>query len=288
MLAAVEPDGARRVARIFTVGYLNSLLDPKSRSVALAQLRCLVAPSAASTVGSALETLYSALLCHYRNEHVYKESLVQWWMNRSGNRASAGVVLELRAGTAKLDALCGVGTSLAFEIKTDYDQPTRLQAQLAAYYARFPRVSLVCSENRLGRYQRILPVSVGLMTISNRGVARFSRQPEINSDSLSLRAMIGLLRQDEVVQLGSRLGIRMRDVPNTRISSTLMQGISDIAPLDLSHLIARVLGRRSAGTPVSFLRALPGGLKALVVKRGLTNAEADDLVEVLSNPLARN
>lgn len=278
------PEEVRALSRIFSTTYLAKLIDQKSRPDALERLRWIQATYGLGyePVSIILSRAYETLVEKYRNEHVFKEAVTQWWINRSGNRSSVGMVFELRSGVSKLDVLCGIGLSHALEIKTDFDQPTRLARQLCAYYERFPRVSLVVSNRSVAKFESSLAPEVGIISVSERGSASVYRVPVARFDSLSKSSMISLLRRSELLSLGAWFGCDMSSVPNTRLRLELLKCVATVERAALSDHIARLIGRRSNRIDVASIRELPRGIRSLVVKLDLSGEQYSELKSVLA------
>ena len=58
------------------------------------------------------------------------------------------------------------GESKAFEIKTEYDTPRRLDKQMEDYKRFFDKCYLVVPEDRLEEYYNIVEPTTGIITMS--------------------------------------------------------------------------------------------------------------------------
>lgn len=276
----------RRASRTFSTGALKRLLSKKTRAQQISYIASVARELRLHRDGFLVEDYYAEAFAilrrRYQSEIVYKEAISNWWMNRSGNRASPGLLFEVRSGTSKLDVLClGASAAAAFEIKTEYDQTRRLSSQLLNYRKRFPLVSVVVSGEANQRSIDSLPKAVGIFAVTARGGLRLVRAPTADYSCIDPAASVGLLRREEALLLARRFGIDLSDVPNTLFQSRLREKVSTIPPRDLAFEVSSRLRRRSTSVGMGDLRALPIGLRAAVAGCELGMRDLSELRSLL-------
>lgn len=284
----VDKERVRLLSRFFSTAVLKALLDRKSRVHVIAKMKKF-----SIHFGSDEESIdvrdffsrgFSCLRESYQTEIVYKEAILNWWINRSGGRVAPGVLFEVRAGVSKLDALCVGLSSSAFEIKTDYDAPRRLDTQIPSYRARFPSVWVVASEKRVDRAYGVLR-GVGLAALTNRGALKIIREPSVDYDRLQVPALISVLRKSEILNLSEALGLDASKIPNTRLFHEVVSVASQRDVKVVSRLVSKELTERTSQLSLDNLRMVPIGLRSLVVGADLSDKDFSTLDGVLNESI---
>ena len=139
------------------------------------------------------------ILTYYPNEICIKSNFIKQVLMSDKKQVT---IFELPVGTSRAD-LCKInGKSIAYEIKTDLDNLTRLTKQLTDYNAIFDEVYVICSETNLSKITELLPDTCGIYTyIQNRhGKYMFQlfRNPTENQKLNSLK-QLNLLRKSELL-----------------------------------------------------------------------------------------
>ena len=108
--------------------------------------------SSCTTYFDLLKKSYALLSKHYRCEYVYKNELIKLLLKRFGSRHSV-YFSEFRVGNSIADMVMFNGESKAFEIKTEYDTPRRLDKQLDDYKRFFDKCYIVIPESKSEEYK---------------------------------------------------------------------------------------------------------------------------------------
>jgi len=108
---------------------------------------------------SSREFLNNFILNNYPNESTIKAQFVNNVLLKSKEHVT---IFELNAGNSRVD-LCKVnGKSIAYEIKTDLDNPNRLPLQMQNYFLIFEEVYLICSSASLSKLIQFVPLNCGI------------------------------------------------------------------------------------------------------------------------------
>jgi len=158
-----------------------------------------------STLKNFLDTGYAVLSKHYRNEYVFKNTIVSKLIFGRHKPTTASAFLEFPAGDSFADVLVLNGSSTAYEIKTDLDSFSRLSTQVRDYQTRFEFVNLVVSVRRAPSALRRLPKGVGLIAVHNNGRMQALVKATSNQHMLSAEHIFRSLRQREVQTILARL-----------------------------------------------------------------------------------
>ena len=285
----ISKDVARSALGFYSTAFFRRLAGETTRSLAVAEvqafLREIGVSSSATSLNQFYSALYKSLKASYRVEVVYKEAVLNWWLNRSGNRSSCGVLYELRVGRSKVDAVCVGRFATAFEIKTRYDSPARLADQLGNYRTRFPKVYVVIPDDSFSRFEPHVPEGVGIVGMTRTGRLATLRECLADSSRLIPRDMLSLLRSGEIKGMLESFGFDLRGVPNTKFLREASALASTIDRQDLARSVASQLRSRTYRLNVSSLRSLALGIRSLVVGAGIAESDLPLLATMLEQPL---
>lgn len=137
------------------------------------------------------------ILKYYPNEICIKSSFINQILLNGKKHVT---IFELPIGSSRAD-LCKInGKSVAYEIKTDLDNFSRLQKQINDYYTIFEEVFVICSCSNVNSIIDLLPAQCGIYsyTISKRGKYHFqlfrNAMPNYEMDS---QKQLSLVRKNE-------------------------------------------------------------------------------------------
>ncbi|MBB5166491.1 sce7726 family protein [Mycobacterium sp. AZCC_0083] len=251
-LASARPERAREVAR---------------------RVEEAVPGAAEMSLGDALDNALRIMAKQYRNEYVFKNSLVDRIVFGRHNPRTASALLELRAGSSIADVVIVNGTSTAYEIKTDLDDFSRLPTQIRCYEQCFERVVVVTSPRLASRVLAVVPDHVGVSALNKRGSLSEMRAPAPGIGRLTQTGMFGLLHRQEVLNILRRTRGYEIDVPPARLwqrTQDLFLGLGvEFAHVEVVDQL-RVRGIRAAD-PAG---VMPRSLRAMAYEVPLNASEA--------------
>jgi hypothetical protein len=260
-------------------------LAPATRS--RLDLMASFALTPAGSLATAFEDAHARMARTYRNEYVFKSSLVSKIVFGRHSPKTASALLELRMGASWADVLIVNGTSTTYEIKTDLDQFARLATQLPDYTARSEYVNVVTSEKRASSAERQLPKHIGVIAIRRTGAIMTVRPAESNMVRMSAGDLFSLLRTNEALKiLGDTTGYVL-DVPPGHAWKRARELFSR---LDLSAAHERVIVElRRRGRGAAELCTSPGfppSLRALAYATDLSAIGRARIANRLQSPAA--
>jgi len=137
------------------------------------------------------------LLRYYPNEICVKSNFIKKVLMKGQKHIA---IFELPIGSSRAD-LCKInGTSIAYEIKTDLDNFSRLNKQLNDYSEIFDEIYVICSENHLPDITQVLPAACGIYSYTNtkRGTYHFKLVKKSLKDmTVNPQKQLQLLRRKE-------------------------------------------------------------------------------------------
>ncbi len=162
------------------------------------ELRALGLMGSGETIADALNKLHVTLQRNYRVETVYKNAIARKLLVGRHGLRSATLLQELWVNNSIVDMVLLNGVCEAFEIKTEFDSPDKLQKQLDDYYRAFTRVTVVCDELKASQYlDHVADSPAGLMVYTRKGTLRPVRAPQIHATGLNVETMMAVLGAEE-------------------------------------------------------------------------------------------
>jgi len=209
-------------ASIFTTRTFRALAAENVHDIA-ARLAPLAEVAGARTTAEAFEGAHARLLQDYRCEYVYKNALVSKILFQRHRPWTASAILEQPMGDSEADIVVLNGTTTVYEIKTEFDQYSRLSKQLHDYSTRAAKVFVVTSDRRASALESRLPDGVGLLGLRRNGALTTLRDAVSAVDRLNIDHLFGLLRSDEAQTfLKETIGYQP-DVPRGLLSARMRE-----------------------------------------------------------------
>lgn len=156
-------------------------------------------------LGDLIAHSYQILEQYYRHEYLYKNKLLNDYVQKQYALDDTILLNEFRVGQSIADAVLVNGTNKVFEIKTELDSPERLQSQLEDYYKAFTEVYVFTHTTLADKYLNLLPVHVGLLLYTANGSVYELRAATARTESLDSTFMMGSLRKPEYTKLVKQL-----------------------------------------------------------------------------------
>jgi hypothetical protein len=136
------------------------------------------------------------------------------------------------------------GTTVAYEVKTDYDDLTRLSGQLSAYLSVFDRVNVVCAPDLVQQVLLSVDERVGVISLNPKGSLSIKRAWKSNVENIRPEAIFDLLRAPEYVAAVRQLFGVAPDVPNTQRRKIYLAYFKTLAPKVAHEVLLESLRNR--------------------------------------------
>jgi len=222
-----------------------------------------------------------------RVEFVYKAAIFEKIILGKNSLNTATAINELRINKSKLDIAVLNGCSIAYEIKSERDNLSKLQKQISDYCQAFPKVVIVAGENHLYKLLAVVPENIGLC-ILNRKYQLSEIRPAIEDNSkLNSNSICSMLRLNEGKRILELLGGKVPNLPNTLIHDAVFDELKTFDPVKLQKSTLTILkstrGLRSKSDTVEFL---PRSLKSIVTSARLTKKQLQRLQIVMDTPIS--
>ncbi len=195
------------------------------------------------------EDLYHSMLKNYRNEFIYKNEITNKVLLGKHNLNTTTILNEFRIGKSIADLVMLNGTSIVYEIKTEYDSTERLLNQIQEYRKTFLNITIVTHYSVVDKYESFLLKhnldSIGLLVFSNRNTLTEKIKPIEDSSFLSIDYMFKCLRKGEYTQLVKEYYGHTPNVPNTRLFKECLKLSQSINEIEFHNLMFSYLKKRT-------------------------------------------
>ena len=228
-----------------------------------------------------LKKSYSLISKYYRCEYVYKNELIKLLLKKYGTRNSV-YFNEFKVGNSIADMVMFNGESKAFEIKTEYDTPRRLDKQMEDYKRFFDKCYLVVPESKLDGYAAAIESGTGIIVmrrLNGRLILDLVKDAEQNQAFDSL-ALMSCLRTAEYVNIATCLGGDVTGVPRYRLYEYCQQVIQNANEKLVRACFLREVKKRKNST--SQLRGCPMPLKQMLLSLNLGERKTSILLNKLN------
>lgn len=234
-----------------------------------------------ATYSDLLKKSYSVISKYYRCEYVYKNELIKLLLKKYGTRNSI-YFNEFRVGNSIADMVMFNGESKAFEIKTEYDTPRRLDKQMDDYKRFFDKCYIIVPEDKADEYRDIVESTTGIIAMSrNNGriILKEIRHAEQN-ERFEFEALMSCLRTEEYKNIVLSLGESLEGIAGYDMYKYCYQVISKANPNELRELFLREIKKRKNNT--ALLRKYPMSIRQMMLSLNLPQDKANKLLEQLN------
>ncbi|HTK18401.1 MAG TPA: sce7726 family protein [Mucilaginibacter sp.] len=186
---------------------------------------------------------YDHLLSCYRHEYLYKTALLNSYVLQHYSLADTILLNEFKIGNSKADAVLVNGTNKVFEIKTELDNPDRLNSQLNDYYKAFSEVYVVVYHEHSERYRLLLDPKVGIMTFQNNQIC-VVRESTVDHTKLDSATMMKALRKEEYLQVVKNLSNSIPEVPPVSLFKACLNVVFNYGADEVQLEFLKVIKKR--------------------------------------------
>lgn len=235
-------------------------------------------------VKALLEKIFFILRETYRSEYFYKSLVTDKIVFGRHSPRTASAQIELPVGRSFVDIAVFNGTSTAYEVKTEFDSPRRLETQTRDYLSAFENVYLVTSDSLAERYLEICDPQVGVLAVTGKLTLKTLRVASSNRNNLDQRVLFRMLRRSEYVEVLERVQGKKIDLPNGLIPAHCELLFRKLKPNEAHTFFLNAMQRRTTDHSfVEFIRSLPHYLRALAYASPLSIPQRERLIASLDS-----
>lgn len=272
---------------LFSRSMLRSCIANEPSKNYLYAANTLLRDMAPKTNGTAIHELYKLLLRTHRNEYVYKNTLLnRIVMGRHSPRTSTAFT-EVPIGDSIADFLIINGKATVYEIKTDLDNLTRLDTQLADYYRAFDHVCVVCGERHLpSLMKRYADTPVGIVVMTDRQHLSTKKEPAEYAEALRHESVFKQLRKGEYAAVLEDCGITAPPSSSFYYYRNCLSSFEQVSLPDAYTSVLTSLKERGKDVDVGALKTVPPELKSLGYFIRISSSQSQRLASFLRAPIA--
>lgn len=223
----------------------------------------------------------------YRYEYAYKSAITHKVLLGVHSLRTASMLTEFRIGACKADLAILNGTSTVYEIKSERDNLDRLSNQIINYRKVFAKVNIITGENHLEAIRELVPEEVGILLLNDRFQISMIRDALNCPEKIIPQTVFESIHRSEAVEILTRLGGTVPDVPNTRFHAAMLEKFEKLPPVQLHECMIAVLKVTRSLLPLSTLvDALPRSLQAAAFSTPLHRRDHQRLLSAIETPLS--
>lgn len=280
-------DFNRSLSRIFTNPVFKSITQSGSSDYLLEKLKKydnLLSVEPGMQVKNIIVNAYGYLSKNYRNEYLYKNTILNNILLGRHSVRTATMLNEVKIGNSIADIVIINGTSTVYEIKTELDSPDKLHKQIQDYKKAFTKINIVTHHSLSQKYLSLLEgTSIGLLSLSGRFNLTELKNAEKDISCLCNDTMMRMLRKDEYSHIISNLNGRLPEVSNIKFFSECLKIVSSVNPENLHKMVFQQLKRRIPQEAQTLESAdLPKELKHICLCLNPTQKEYNNLFTFLN------
>lgn len=236
------------------------------------------------------EHLYDAMIESYRNEFIYKNEIVNKILLGKYSLNTTTIFNEFRIGKSIADLVMLNGTSVVFEIKTEYDSPERLLTQISEYRKSFLNIIIVTHHSVVEKYKSFLLRydldNIGLLALTPRKTLTEVIKPTEDDRNLDISYMFKCLRKDEYLKVIKKHFGFVPDVPNTKIFKECYRLSLEIDKLEFHNYMFHYLKKRSLNEKkILSSTQIPTFLKHIAISSNFKKRDLEKINSFLNKTL---
>lgn len=187
---------------------------------------------------------YEILVNHYRNEYVYKSTLLNDFVLNHYSLDDTIILNEFRINDSIADVVLINGTNKVFEIKTELDNLERLESQVIDYYKVFSEVYLVTHHSVYEKHAPFLQDTVGILVYTEEGNIEKVKKAQVVETYLDIKTMMATLRKAEYMKLVRLLAGFIPDATPVYMYTECLNVLLQFTPKEVQVAYQEILKQR--------------------------------------------
>ena len=160
--------------RMFSKSIFDDLVENNNNKIYSAVVKSCLGNVTGQKNRDVIEQLYQYMSKRYRNEYIYKNTLINKILLGKHSINTTTAITQLPVGNAKADLVMINGKAVVYEIKTELDSFYRLETQICNYYKVFNHVCVVSSNSHKDSLLKMLKnTPVGIYILSPRNTIQY-------------------------------------------------------------------------------------------------------------------
>lgn len=278
--------GAKETAKIFSSKALNALANDDFALISEVAIDYSASLSNTFQIRDVFDACYEDLRKNYKFEYYIKNLIARKILIGRHSMNTATLLSEFRVGANKADSVIINGQSTCYEIKSEYDDMSRLTNQLQSYLKIFDKVNVVTTNSHIEKVLRIAPESVGVIKLGRNDALTEIRAAAISTDPVDVDILIASLRRPEYMALVKELCQETPTCPNTRIYEECRKLLREVDSQQLRSAFCRII-KKSRKIDNTYVSALPESLLVAGIEYSMPATSKEKLVKNLNMHLSK-
>ena len=191
---------------------------------------------------------YQLLVDNYRNEYVYKSTLLNNFILHNYCLDDTIVLNEFRINESIADVVLVNGTNKVFEIKTELDTLERFESQVNDYFKAFSEVYLVTHYTVCDKYAQSIDPRVGIIVYAQDNSLQEIRPAEKVLEHLDTRTMMASLRKPEYVRMVKNIAGFVPSSTPVFLYQECLNVLLQFSPEEVQRVYHKILKERISET----------------------------------------
>jgi hypothetical protein len=234
-----------------------------------------------------LHLLYNKMTKEYRNEYVYKNTILNEILLRKFKLDNTILLSEFKIGKSVADLVLINGNAIVYELKTDLDNLKRLNNQLNDYKRAIDTIYIVTNNKFVKTIKNLYnDTNFGLIEFTEKNTLRVHKKAVKDTSKLDHEIIFKLLRKNEYLKIIQHYFGSVPNVPNTKIFSECLSLIKKIDVIDFHNTVFRKIRNRNIKAPQYLIsKKTPRELKFACYNLDLNSNGYNILYKLLNNKI---
>jgi len=285
-IQSYELNKMRNYSAVFSSTYFSNLLKKNDYSFLDSRINSYENKTKQDlpTYFDYIKYIYANLQKNYRNEYIYKNTLINELLIKKYGLKDTIAINEFRVGSSIADIVLFNGTSKAFEIKTELDSEKRLDGQLNNYTKIFKQCYVVISENLIDKYLNV-DENIGIIALysTTRSLKMKEIRPAIINENIDAETLIKAVRTSEYKAIVKEFYGELPKMNDFNMFEICLNLIKAIPSTELNQLFINTLKKRKNNT--NKLKSYRKELRQLALAMNLNATNYNLLFEKLKKPI---
>lgn len=278
--------GARETAKIFSSKALNALANDDFSFISEVAVSYFSSLNDVFQIRDVFDACYKDLKKSYKAEYYIKNLIAKKILLGRHSMNTATLLGEFRVGANKADCVIVNGHTTCYEIKSSYDDMSRLPNQLESYLKIFDRVNVVTSSVHVEKVLKIAPEKVGVIQLGKKDSLAEVRAAITSTDPVDVDVLIASLRRREYSSLVEELCGYIPACSNTSIYEECRSLLRGVSSPQLRAAFCRVI-KDSRRVDKEYVSALPESLLVAGIEYSISSSSRKRLVKNMNMYLSK-
>lgn len=223
---------------------------------------------------------------NYKNEYFFKNIIAKKILLGRHSLNTATMINEFRVGANKADCLILNGSSTCYEIKSEYDNLSRLPEQLNSYLKIFDKVYVVTTKKHYSKIEPSIPTAVGVLQLSSRNTLTEIKKASLSNHPIDIEILMSSLRKTEYMSIVETLFGEVPKTSNAKAYEACKELLLKASSNDIRKAFCETL-KKTRKPNKDFINQLPGNLLAAGIEYSLSKASKSQLIQNLNITLSK-